>query len=236
MIKNGIGCFFGLFFGCFCDLVKLNLVFCLFALPSAAAFLFGFFGFFTGLMYALSLLAAIPVGGAVAAYVFCVTKMLRDQPGYVIHDFKRKFSENVKQAAVPGMLCVAAVYAQVLACGTLIFSGTNNGGALLPAVLCAVVIFWMIAPYVFLQIAYVDLGTTQIVKNSILISLRNAPRSFFGVITGGAVWAAFILYLPVSLLATPLILLIGFSLSWVLWLMWIWPPVNKEFKIEEALQ
>jgi uncharacterized membrane protein YesL len=102
--------------------------------------------------------------------------------------------------------------------------------------LVVLLIFTMVAPYIFLQIAYIDLKTIQVIKNSVLMSLLKLPRSFLGAVTGGLIWVAAILFWPWSLYATPLILLIGFSLSWLLCLMWVWPPVNKQFKIEETLE
>jgi len=162
--------------------------------------------------------------------------MLRDEPGYIWDDFKRKFLENMKQAAMPGILCVAFIYAQVLLWGTLLFTSASIDAVWLALGISALVVFGMVTPYVFLLIAYVDIKTTQVVKNSMVIAFIHAPRSFMGVLTGGLIWIALILFLPVSLLAAPLILLIGVSFSLLLCLMWVWPPVNKLFKIEETLR
>jgi len=205
------------------------------ALPSAAAFLLGFFGFLTGIMYILALLAAFPVGGAFSACAFCITKMLRDEPGYVLHDFKRKFLENSLQSAVLGMLCAVFIYAQVFIWGPLIAGNAVDLAWLIMGIVI-LLIFGMVAPYVFLQIAYIDLKTSQILINSILISFINAPRSFMGAITGGVIWVVFALFLPNSLMAAPLFILIGFSVSWLLCFMWVWPNVDKQFRIEETLR
>jgi uncharacterized membrane protein YesL len=187
-------------------------------------------------MYTLSLLAAFPVGGAVAACFFCITKMFRDQPSYVWYDFKRKFLENMKQAAAPGMLCVAFIYTQILMWRTIFFSGVSIDAVWIAIGVIVLLIFEMVVPYMFLQIAYIKLRTRQVMKNSVLIAFINTPRSFLGAITGGVIWIAYALLLPTSLYATPLILIIGFTFSWWLCLFWIWPPVNKLFKIEEVLK
>jgi uncharacterized membrane protein YesL len=217
------------------DLVKLNLLFCILALPSLAAFILGFSGILTGFMYILALVTAFPVGGAVVACFFCITKILRDQPGYIWHDFKRKFKENVKQAALPGILCVAFFYSQMFIWGPILFGGASIDAVRMIIGLVVLLIFTMVTPYIFLQIAYIDLKTIQVIKNSLLISLLKLPRSFLGAVTGGLIWIAAVLFWPWSLYAAPLVLLIGFSLSWLMCLMWIWPPVNKQFKITETL-
>jgi len=234
--KRGAGRFFEVLFVNFRDLFKLNLLFCCCVLLSATAFLLGFFGVLTGFMYLLAFLAAFPVGGALSAYVFCITKMLRDEPGYIWHDFKRKFLENFKQAAAPGMLCASFVYAQVFVWGPFALSDSGSNLVWLIFGLIVLLIFGMVAPYIFLQLAYIHLKTSQILKNSILISFINAPRSLLGAITSGLIWLVFFLLLPDSLLLAPILVLAGIPISLLLLLMWVWPPVDKQFRIDETLR
>ena len=233
--KKGVSRFIEVLLAEYRGLVKLNLLFCAFALPSAVVFLLGLLGYYSGVALLLSLVAAFPIGGAVVAYMFCITRMLRDEPGYIWSDFKRKFTENIMQAAVPGILCVAFVYAQVYLWGPFLFSGAHiNVVWYIPGIVFLLV-FGMVTPYVFLQVAYVELKTKQIIINSLILSFASAPRSFMGVAMGSSFWVAFLLLLPESLVVAPLLLLIGFSLSWLLTLMWVWPPVNLQFSIEETL-
>ena len=236
MRSKGVRRFFGVLAGEFRGLIKLNLLFCAFILPTLALFLLGLFGFYSWAALVLSLAAAFPVGGAFTAYVFCVTRMLRDEPGYVWEDFKRKFKENMRQAAAPGMLCAAFVYAQVYLWGAILFGGAGIDAIWIIPGIGFLLIFGMVAPYFFLQIAYVDLKTNEALVNSVLISFAHAARSFFGAVMGGAIWIAFALLLPESLVAAPLLALFGFSFSLLLNMMWIWPPVNKQFAIEETLR
>ena len=234
--KRGAGRFFEVLFGSFRDLIKLNLLFCCCALPSAAAFILGFFGVLTGYMYLAAFLASFPVGGALTSYVFCITKMLRDEPGYIWYDFKRKFLENFRQAAAPGMLSAAFAYAQIFMWGPNLIEETATDIIRVIIGIVTLQIFGMVAPYIFLQIAYIDIKTSKILKNSLLVSFMNAPRSFLGACTGGAIWVAFLFLLPDSLLAAPLLALIGIPISLLLCLIWVWPPVDKQFKIDETLR
>jgi len=234
--KKGLLSFVRIVAGNFGDLIKLNLLFFICVIPTATLFILGLIGFNPVVMFLLSLPAAFPVGGAAVALTFCITKMLRSEPGYVWHDFKRKFLENAGQAAVPGILCVAFIYAHAsLWCFHILAVITMNAGLLVIG-FASIVFFGMIAPYIFTMIAYLDLKTRHIIRNSVLLALLNIPRSFMGTVTSGVMWIAFVLFLPVSLFFIPIIALLGFSLTWLLWLMWGWPSIDRQFTIEETLR
>jgi len=219
----------------FWDLIKLNVLFCLCALPSVALFLFGLFGFYPSITFTLSVLAAYPIGGAVTAYIFYITLMLRDEPSNVWYEFKRKFAENFKQAALTGILCTVIIYAQILLWGFLMQGGSEHELLWVFVTIFTMLLFFMITPYLFLQFAYISLGTFQILKNSVIGSFAHPIRGFMGAIFSGLMWVLFALYLPASLTLFPFIFLIGISLSMLLCLMWLWPPFNKFFKVEETL-
>ena len=233
--KKGVARFFEVLFRDFFDLVKLNVIFCFCILPAVSVFVLGLFGFIAPIMYVISLIAAFPVGGALTAYSFCITKLLRDDPGFIWHEFKRKFRENFKQAAAPGIVCAAIIEVQTLLWVPLLAGESGAGFEWVAVMLVVFLIFSMVLPYVFIFFAYLDLKALQTVKNGILLSLAYAPRSIAGAFSGGLIWIAFILFLPVSLLFLPLIAIIGFSLSLLLSFMWVWPPIDKQFSIEETI-
>lgn len=220
--------------GNFWDLVKLNLLFCLSGLLSAALFFFGISGVLGGFAFILALAAAFPVGGACSACLFGISKMLRGDPGYLWYDFKRKFRENMKQAAAPGILCTAFVYAEILLGRNVLLGGAS--AAWIIAGLIPFVVFGMVTPYLFLQIAYIELKISQILKNSLIIAFAHTGRSLVGALMGGAIWAVYVVFLPGSLVFTPLLLIIGFSVPWLLNLVWVWPPLDKQFAIAETLR
>jgi uncharacterized membrane protein YesL len=197
------------------------------------------FGFYTPVMFVLSMVLAFPVGGGLVAYVYYITKMMRDDPSYVWYEYKRKFIENFRQAAPIGMLCTVFVYAQILIWGSLYNMLLENEFVSdifwYLATLLAVILFMMIMPYIFMHLAYIRLKTFQIIKNSILMSFAYIPRSFMGALTGSILWVLIALNMPVSLVFFPLIILIVISLSMLLNLMWVWPPFNNHFKVEETL-
>ena len=214
----------------------MNLLFWGCALPSIAVFVIGFTGFFGGFAIMIAVAAAFPIGGAYSACAFCVTKMLRDEPRDLRYDFARKLRENIKAAALPGIMVAAFVYTQIFMWGFILFGDGGTGVGWVAVGLVSLLIVWMTAPYVFLQIAYLDLSVPQVLRNSALITLANAPRSFMGMLAGASVWLAFILFLPGSLIFAPLIFLFALPLSWLSVFMWIWPPVDKQFAIDETLR
>jgi len=233
--KKGVRRFLEVFSRDFRDIVKLNLLFCVCAAPTVILFILGLLGFYSPVALVLSILAAFPVGGAITANMYCISKMLYDEPGFLWHDFKRKFLENIKQAAAPGMLSTAFVYSQIFLWTPLMIDETGMDTVWGVLGIALLLFFSMVSPYVFIQIAYVDLKMFPLIKNSILLAISNVPRSFMGFLTGGIVWFVFILFFPVSLVFSPLILLFGFTMSWLLCLMWIWPFFNKHFAVEETL-
>ena len=160
---------------------------------------------------------------------------MRDDPSYVWYEFKRKFKENYLQAAPVGMLCSAFILAQIMLWMSMIMDESSGDLIWLLVALFSLVIFGMITPYIFLNIAYIDLTTLKIIKNSILMSFGYLPRSLAGVVMGSIMWIAFALFFPVSMIFVPIIALFGLSISMLLNLMWVWPPFNAHFNIEETL-
>ena len=233
--KKGAARFFELLGRDFWDLIKLNLLFCICVIPTVGAFVMGFIGFYPGAAFIIALVLAYPVGGAVVAYVYYITKMMRDDPSYVWYEFKRKFKENFRQAAPAGMLCTAFVYAQVLLWAGLIIGEPGRDAIWFFIALLSLLIFGMITPYIFLHFAYIELNTFGVVKNSILLSFGYLPRSLVGAVLGGIMWIVTALFFPVSLVLLPVIVLAGISISTLLCLMWVWPPFDNHFKIEETL-
>ena len=237
--KTGAPRFFEILARDIADLVKLNFLFLACCAPSAAlfvCFVLGVGGVFSIIFLLLSLVAAFPAGGAVSACYYCIAKMLRDDPGFVWFDFKRKFKENYLAAIPVGIFCVLVFYIQVY---TLILL-TGSGGAgvepwMLVVNIVALLAIGMIMPYVFVQIPHFYLKGGALMKNSLILAFMYAPRSIMASVMGNAIWAVYAFFFPFSILFTPFIAIIVFSLNWLLTLMWIWKPVNEQFKIEETL-
>lgn len=236
--KKGIARFFEILGRDIGGLVKLNLLMQLCYLPSQACLLLSVLsvlymqgqGFL--LFGLLGVAFSIPVGPARTAESYLIAKMLRDDPGFLWHDFKRVFKENFRSTVVPGVLFSFVFGAQILAILYYLMAGDTAFG-LLVALLLSVLLFAIVIPYFYLQAAYVDLGAWPLLKNSLLLALGNAPRSLAGGLLALALTAAQWWVFPYAFLIT---LIIGYTLPAFINLMWIWPVVDKAFKIDETLQ
>jgi len=245
--KKGVARFFEIIIREHRDLMKINLLFTLVVLPSMVLFILGLLNVFP-LGLGFSIVASYPIGGAMAASFFCITRMLRDDPAFVWDDWKRKFSENLKQAGISGVLCATFLYTQffmfwlpLMLDG--IMSGELEGNAepllmdptWLLVGLILLILFNMVTPYVFLHFAYIKLGAYTIVKNSFIMAFSSFGRSFLGALSGLMLWIAFFMFFQIVFVLTPLIPLFFFVISWLLTLMWVWPVFDKRFSIEETL-
>lgn len=234
--KKGIARFFELIATHYRDMLLVNLLFFVCALPAVALFAIGILGVFEPGLY-LSIPAAFPIGSGVAASMFCLTRLMRDDPSFVFDDFKRKFRENLRGAAFAGILVTTFIFTQLFMFWVPILLDWDV--AEMPWVIAGIVLFLLVAmtaPYIFLHFAYINLGALTIIKNSILLAFGNFIRSFLGAVIGLLPWVALLMFLPVSFVLFPLIPLVMFVLSWLLTLMWVWPVFDRHFKVEETLK
>jgi hypothetical protein len=234
--KKGVRRFFELLARESWDMLKLNLLFIACAIPTIAVFLYSFFFGTNPFMFLLSLVAAFPVGGALTSFVFCMTKMLRDDPGFIWPDFKGKLFETIKKSVLPGIVYVAFFYSQLIILFLYAIGAIEMTVGLGVALVIANLLYGMLIPYVFMQIAYGDITLLQIIKNSVFLCFANIRRSFMGALMGGLFHIILVMFLPISFLFLPFILIYGFALLWLLCLLWTWPVVDKQFSIEETLR
>lgn len=221
---------------CLWQFIQLNLLFVACLLPSATFLALSLLGVRGTVTFGLAVVTAFPAGGVVSATLFVMVNELRDDPGVMWDDFKRKFAETLVRSLVPTLISAAFLYAQVHLWSLVLFAGVAIGLVNLVLGVASLIVFGMLAPYVFLQIAFVDLPVLRIFQNSVLIAFGNTLRSLSGALAGGAIWVAFVACFPGSLAALPLIVLLGFSLSWLLHLMWAWPVMDKQFAIDQTLR
>lgn len=237
--KRGFGRFFELITRDFSNLVKLNLIYALSLLPAFVMLILTWVGLIysnTVMFFAcglLALVASIPVGPSTTAMYYIVTKMLRDDPGFIWHDYKKQFKANFRSMLFPGIIYAVIFGSQVFAFMYYTQLEGGIGFAMIAIYMFSVLLLAMAAPYFFTQAAYVDLKPLGLLKNSLLMALGYAPRSFMGALLGSGLLLAQVLFLPLTLI---ILAFIGFTIPCLLNLMWIWPNVDKTFKIEETLR
>ena len=115
---------------------KAGALFCLCCLPMAvcAAVLMLLGGHPAVFVAALAgyVLASVSAGPAMAGLHFVVLKTVRDEPGYVWHDFKTACRENRRQTRAPGMVLSFLLLIETL-CARLVLYGAVQASALLYA-------------------------------------------------------------------------------------------------------
>lgn len=237
--KKGPARFFEIVGRDFGSLVKLNLLFALCALPAEALFALSLVsrlidrGALFLLFAALGVAAGGLIGPAYTAMYAMMSRMLRDEPFFFWHDYKAKFRENFKATWVPGMVFSLLVGSQLYVYFYYVTGGVRLGFVLVIACVFVTLLLAMAAPYYFLQAACVDLKPASILKNSLLFAFGYAPRSLAGAAFGAGLLIVQILLLPPAVVVT---VVAGYAFPALLNLMWIWPPVDKTFKIEETLR
>lgn len=240
--KKGFGRFFEILGRDLGNLTKLNMLVFLCELPSQLAFVFAVFqfvnsnvqSFFLGL--AVALLLSVPVGPARAAESFLLGKMLRDDPGFIWHDFKQKFKENFKQMVVPGILFSVVTGSQILMALYFFLSGGQLHFVWLALFVLSVLLFSMALPYFFMQAAYVDLSSLLMAKNSLILAIGNLPRSFAAAIINLLFVVAQVVLIIFFPPAIVLPAILGRVVPALISAMWVWKPIDKTFKIEETLK
>lgn len=237
--KKGFGRLFEILGRDFGNLVKLNLLYQLCVLPAEVFLFLAVVGWAAGtggfvLVFGLAaLLLSFPVGPATTAMYYIVGKMMRDEPGFLWHDFKRVFKENFRAMLLPGMLFALVIGAQIMGVLYYLAGPAGTGVALVAAYLLSVLVFAMASPYFFVQSAYVELGVGAKLQNSVYLAIGYAPRSFMGALLGGGLVAVQFATFPASGFVMALV---GYTIPCLLCMMWIWKPLDATFKIEQTLK
>ncbi len=252
--KKGIARFFEILGRDFMNLVKLNMLYQLFLLPSQVFILLAVDAFFPApflfflhfqlpnptvwalVFLVLGLACGILVGPATLAMNHAISKMMRDDPGFIWHDFKKQFRENFKSMAVPGVLYTLLMFAEIFA--FIYYYALSSAGGAANLVFTVIyffslLVFSMAAPYFFLQAGYLRLRTGGLLKNSLLLAFGFTPRSLVGGVVNSGLIAVQLIFFPTSSIFT---LFIGYTIPTLFAQMWIWPPVDKTFKIEKTLR
>ncbi len=221
------------------NLIKLNLLFSLLLVLPILLFLIGVY-FLTQANWLVmcifivgSFAACLPLGPSLTAFMYLIAQMLRDEPIYVWHDFWRKYKENFKSTALPGLV-FGLLFGSI---GYMLLFGSamiaDMPSFVLALYFLALFLLLLSLPYFFLQAAYVTLSMRSLLQNSLLLSLGNLPRSLPGALMGSGLVLLQASFLPLTL---PSLLFFGLSIPMLLNLLWVWPKIDSTFKIDETLK
>ncbi len=186
------------------------------------------------LIFILCCLPIVTIGAAVTALCYVMLKMRDQEEGYITKSFFRSFKENFRQSTV--IWLVMAVFAGILGLDFYLVNGVEGtlGTLMRLAVYLGTLIWLMIFVYVFpLQSRFYN-TVFRTMKNALLLSLAQLPRTFcmIAVLVGAVLltfWNGYTI--AYGLLVW---LLCGFSfLAWVNSLL-LHKPIKKLMPFEET--
>lgn len=236
----------------FAGLAQLNIIMFVVTLLPQVALFFAFLmyninaGFWVLVFCVIGLITCIPLGPTITAVIYVISKMLRDDPGFVWHDFWDKFKENFRGACVPGIVYGGLVGAQMIALFFYLRMDGGGGIAMMAIYAFSVVLLAMAVPYYFLQVGYLEVNVRAKLRNSLLLAIANAPRSLAGALMGSGLIMIQVLMVVLAAMVPEMIiilavsefisLLVGYAFPIFFNLMWIWPFFNKTFKVERTIR
>ena len=128
----------------------------------------------------LMIVCCIPIitaGASFTAMHYVLLKMIRDEEGYLIRGFFKSFALNFKQATLIWLLMLLVIV--VYALDIIIFS---RSGIVFPRALVITffalgILMFLIAMYVFPLLARFDNTIRNTLKNAVIISFANIPKT-----------------------------------------------------------
>lgn len=234
--KKGLARFFEVLFRDYGNIFKVNFLFLLCCIPMTATLLFGYiFHEYLGMLLiaaVLYLLSSMLLGIGMTSMHGILVKIVRDEPFYMWHEFKRYWKANWKQSMTAGVL-FGAVLALECVSGWYYLRVQSNLRVLFLAVvmfsLFALVVSWL---FTCLQMLFLDMKIGPMVKNSLLIMCGFVKRTLPAGLLMLLIFGGIFLYTPVPFL--PFVLLLGLpAITALIGDLWAWPVMEELFHITE---
>lgn len=227
--KKGFARFFEVLGRDFGNLFKANLICAVAFAPGLFFVTFGVLAYSMPVTLLAGLLGGMLAGPFYAGLHDTTLRALRDEPGYWWHVYKRALARNWKASLAPGALLGLLVSSQVFALGFVLMGGAKL--SILSAALLGLnmLLTSMAMPFLFGQLVMLDLGFGQLLKNSLLLALSNAPKALLMGIIQVVFWGAMILFMPLSNLVG---ILFAFAFMVLVTQMIAYPVMDKVFDLE----
>ena len=178
------------------------------------------------LIYFLFCLPVVTIGPATAALSRVTVTMVRDKNVYAWRDFWEAFRKNWKQGLLFGILCTAVSALETASLLTALAAGAADASQswMLFSAGAAGLVGLSIGIYIFPLIAYVELGSGDLLKNAVFLAFLGKGRTLAAVAVLTVLDLAAALLWPLSL---PWLLAIHFSLCSLISSMWAWPVIQQ---------
>ena len=238
--KKGIARFFEMWFRDAGMIWRVSMLTTLCFLPCLLALLIGvLFHEYGGMLLiaaAVFLAGSVLTGPALCALHAVIIKIVRDEPGYLMHIYKKAWKENLRQSIPGGMLLMVLLFTE---CGTGFYFLTHDTGSY-HVVMIALAFFCLLVVMgcgllMFVQMLFLELPFSTLLKNSLLLLFgylkRTLPATMLLIVS-----LMLILLFPSVLIWVPAVLL-GLPGLLVLWVdMLLWPVMEKAFSVSERQQ
>ncbi|MCX7749678.1 MAG: DUF624 domain-containing protein [Clostridia bacterium] len=208
--KARIIVFFEIYFRKFWNLIKLNMLFLLFNLPSVfiAAFIAAFFipdsidG--TTSSYLLTLIAAlllcipiITIGPAQAGFTYVLRNYAREEHAFIWSDFKEHALKNLKESIIISLIDMGIV--TMVAFDLYVYFHIAKGNAWITFatgfLLVSVVFYLMMHLYIYPMLVTFKLSVKQVYKNAFLFALiRFIPNLLMLLLCVAIICLTFLLF------------------------------------------
>lgn len=180
-------------------------------------------------LWMICCLPIVTIGASTTSLFYVTMKMVDNEESYIIRGFFKSFKQNLKQSTVIWMIML--ILGIVLGADITILSrsGLPYKNYLLPVFYFMALIYFFTLLYVFPLLAKFANTTKNILKNSLLFSIRFLPSTFLiAVIVAGSGILGFIF-----IQTLPFWILIGFSLI-AFCTSFLYMRIFKKFIPEEA--
>ncbi len=178
----------------------------------------------------LYLLSSCLVGPALCGLNAVIVSRIRDIPCFMMHEYKKAWKSNLKQSVPAGVLVSALMGIEIFTAYNLLNTQSEYVFVMLGIILLSIVLIISTFHLTFLQILFIDLPLTKMMKNGLLMSIgyltRTIPAALVILVLYGAM-AMFWFIWPVYIITG----LVGFIS--VIVNMITWPAMEKAFKITE---
>ncbi|MCI8624206.1 MAG: DUF624 domain-containing protein [Provencibacterium sp.] len=199
--------FWDLYFRKFWKLVQVNLLYVIFWIPAAVGVYYLVFGGLNLVSLLLILLSVVLGGPANAGMTYVLRNFAREEHAFVFSDFRDKFKENFKQAAIYNVLYTAVMALIVIAAWFYFRNVPQNKFFYLPLILslaCFLVVNFMNF-YMYTMIVTFRMGLRQMLKNAFIFSVLGIVTNIVTFLFTGAIVVLMVLFFPLTLLFVALI-------------------------------
>ena len=163
----------------------------------------------------LTLICCIPIittGASLTAMNYMALKIVRNEECYITRGFFKSFKENFKQATIIWLILLVAIVVVISDFYVLSVAEFKYGNIMRVAITVVAVFVAFLALYVFPVLAKFENTIWRTVKNSLLLSIMQFPKT----ILMGIIYLLPMVLLLVAYQVVPLVFLFGLSVpAWI---------------------